>query len=127
MFNDARFAANDIDLHRFVPGFEKTFCGGLLSLKMRFPYATTISGDLTTDGTDGFALDDTRFGNVAAYTKVMLVQRSNLAISGGLGVTIPTADEINVRLAYGTDLVHIANHSAHLQPFIAAAYAPNDP
>jgi hypothetical protein len=69
---------------------------------------------------------DVEFGNIAIYLKVLIYGDERLALSGGLGVTSPTAEDLKIRLADGTPLLSVQNDSPHLQPFLAGLYAPND-
>jgi hypothetical protein len=43
-----------------------------------------------------------------------------------MGVGLPTADDVTVRTADGTELVRIENESVHLLPFIGGLYMPNE-
>ena len=72
-------------LSRYVPGFEKAFLAGLVSLELRAPFvsntatATTIDGDAIGNGSD------TAFGNLTLYPKVLLYNGPRLAVSTGVG------------------------------------------
>ena len=52
--------------------------------------------------------------------------RDTWAISGGLTVAPPTADDVNVVTADGTPLVQVLNRSTHLGPFLGLLWTPND-
>lgn len=123
-FNNVPLTADGINLNRFTPGFEKTFNDGTSSIEFRAPFATTLNSNITTNGIiDG---DKTEFGNVSLVYKTLLYREDELAFSGGMQTTLPTADPINLTLADGTPIVKIKNQSVHLMPFVGALYTPND-
>jgi hypothetical protein len=126
MFDDTPLLASGQDVHRFSPGFEKTFWDELMSVEMRFPFAATINPDLVmTDG--GIAADDdVVFGNISTIFKALLYQNDVWAFSTGLQITAPTAPSLNVSLIDGTRIVSIENEAVHLMPFVGALYTPND-
>jgi hypothetical protein len=125
LFNGVPIAPGGMDIDRFTPGFEKTLWGGTCSVEMRFPLAASLASNMIA-GPSGFAGNDVEFGNIAIYLKTLLWATDYVALSGGLGLTIPTAEGIQVRLSDGTQLLRVGNQSVHLQPFIAGLYAPND-
>jgi len=124
LFQNVRFTPGGIDVSRFVPGFEKTFWDQQISLELRAPFASTLNSDLVlgsqTNGTN------TEFGNLTLYGKALLLTGERFALGAGLGVAIPTADDITVRTADGTPLVQIQNDAVHLLPYVGGVYAPND-
>lgn len=124
--NGAAYSNTRESLTRFTPGFEKTFLDGLFSFELRAPFATNAPISSTLDAGGSLTTGDvTRFGNLTMYAKALLIDRNNFALSGGLGVAAPTADDVSVGFADGTQLLHITNRSVHLQPFLAALYTPN--
>lgn len=123
--NGAELAPGGIDLDRFTPGIERTFAGGMLSAELRIPFAATLDSNIVT-GPGGFGGHNVEFGNLALFGKMLLYATDELALSGGVGITLPTADDVNVRFVDGTPLVHVANQSVHLKPFFAGLYTPND-
>jgi hypothetical protein len=126
MFDDTPLLAGGQNVHRFSPGFEKTFFDQLTSVEVRFPFAATISPDLAL-GTNGLtAADDVVFGNMAAIFKGLLYQSDIFAFSTGLQVSVPTAPSLNVSLTDGTQIISIDNQAVHLMPFVGALYTPND-
>src|SRR5690606_22074844 len=104
--------------------FEKTFFGGVMSVEMRFPFASTLDPTIMADG--GLNTDEAEFGNINIPIKVLVYQNPIVAWSGGLAVSLPTADDTAVQLANGTQLARIENESVHLMPFLACLYTPND-
>jgi hypothetical protein len=125
-FDAVPMTRNGTSLNRFVPGFERALLDGLVSWEMRFPFAATTDSDMAM-GTIGMTnTSSVEFGNLAAYFKALLYTTDRLSVSGGLGVTVPTARDLRVRWLDGQDLVRIDNEAVHLHPFAAALYTPND-
>lgn len=82
---------------------------------------------------------DTEFGNMSVIFKSLVCRSSNLAISAGLGVGLPTADDTHVRvtdylgsIAFNNVDVqrirdfHVKNETVGLTPFFAALFTPTD-
>ena len=113
-------------LDRFIPGFERTFLDGMFSLEMRFPFAATVDSNMMSGSGGMTNTNHVEFGNIAAYLKALLYATDRLAVSGGMGITIPTADDLHVRLADGSELVQLKSDAVYLQPFVAGLYTPND-
>lgn len=126
-FNSVPLGSNERDVRRFVPGIEKTFLSGNMSLEARFPMASTLSSDLALDpGTgDTIGSTDTELGNIMLTFKSLLYTNERWAFSGGLAVGLPTGSDTSVTLA-GRELIRIENESVILQPFFAAGWQPND-
>lgn len=126
-FANTPLAAGGVDVNRLTPGFEKTFFDGTSSIEVRFPFASTLDSDITQGGLTG--TDKTEFGNITAYFKTILLgggRRDNYAITGGLGMTLPTADDVRVFNTAGRELIAVDNEAVHLLPFVGGLYAPND-
>jgi hypothetical protein len=126
VFDGVPISSNGRTLNRFVPGFEKTFLDGTLSLEMRFPFAATVASDISMGTTSMSNSSSVEFGNIAAYLKGLIYTSDRLAVSGGMGITVPTADDLRIQSTAGDDLIRIDNEAVHLHPFLAAAYAPSD-
>lgn len=124
-FDNVRYA-NGVGLNRYTPGFEKSFFDHLVSLELRAPFATNTTTSSTLDGDSFSNGSDTRFGNLTLYAKALLIQREHLAVSGGLGVLLPTASDVNVNYANGTSLLKVENNSVRLQPFLGGLYTPSE-
>jgi len=124
--HNVAFTNSGQSLNRFVPGFERTFFDGLTSLEVRAPFATDATTTYSLD-TNSFSNGaDTRFGNLTLYAKGLLYQNEKFAFSGGLGLALPTASDIQVNYANGTSLLQVQNQSVHIQPFLGGLYTPND-
>jgi hypothetical protein len=118
-FNHA-FGSTSIDLGRFA--IEKTFFGGLASIEVRVPFAGTVASSQPSDGS---ASGDAVFGNVCINLKSLIYTGDSFLLSGGVGLTTPTADDTRVT-GRGNEIVRIHNESAHVLPFLGALYAPKD-
>ena len=123
-FKSVPLTTNGVDVNRFTPGFERTFLDGLGSIEMQFPMAVTLDTNLATDGTTD--LNNEEFGNIQVTTKLLLYGSTTRAFAAGLGVTIPTADDISVAWMDGTPLVRVANETVHLTPYIAGLLTPTN-
>jgi hypothetical protein len=116
-----------LGLNRFTPGFERAFLDGLASFELRAPFASRTVSTSTFDGVSGFTNDrDVRFGNLTLYGKLLLIERERTAISGGLGIALPTAQDIRVQNLNGTPLMEVANEAVRLQPFLGALLTPSE-
>ena len=127
----AAFASGDEDLDRFMPGLERTFWGGLGSVEVRTPIGldTPEGARLTPGGLGGAAYagdGDARFGNMATYLKLLLASGDHLAITGGLGLTLPTAEDYDVAMADGSSLLRLHNEAVRLRPFTGLLWLPGE-
>jgi hypothetical protein len=113
-----------VNVSRFTPGFEKTFFDGWMSFEMKFPMATTLDSTIVQDGVTNTSNGE--FGNMLLTWKTLLILREKWAISGGLSVAPPTADDVRVVTADGTPLVQVQNRATHLGPFVGLLWTPND-
>ena len=123
-FENVPLRRGGVGIHRFTPGFEKTFQGGLASFEMKIPMAVTLDNNVMQDG--GTDLSSGEFGNMALTYKRLLIERGTWALSGGLTVAVPTADDTRLLAADGTSIVEIQNESVYLQPFFGLLWTPND-
>jgi hypothetical protein len=120
-----------LDVHRYGPGFEKTFWDGATSLEARFPFASTLDSDVTLDPNALATVpEDVEFGNINLIFKAMLWEEDTWAVSAGLQVGLPTAKDVVVSAPVGLlspnfsgTLVEVNNDAAHLAPFVGAVYA----
>ncbi|MFG0290361.1 MAG: hypothetical protein ACF8CQ_19435 [Rhodopirellula sp. JB044] len=106
--NDSTYAA------RYTLGGEKTFLDGLFSFEMR----ALIS--------DGFDFQQTapplqragEFGNLQMSLKSLLYSSDTCMIGGGLSLSVPTADDLNIAT------VEIKNETVYLAPFLGFVNTP---
>ena len=123
-FNGVPLIANGVDVNRFTPGFEKTLFNGNASIEVRAPFASTLSNNIVADGVTN--ANSTQFGNLTLYYKQLLYRSETNAVSGGLGIALPTASDMHVVTSAGASLVNIKNESIHLLPFLGHLYTPNE-
>jgi hypothetical protein len=123
-FSNTPLFPGGVNVNRITPGFEKTFRDGQMSFEFRFPFGTTLDNDITADGIT--STDELLFGNAMIVYKTLLWTGPSWAISGGLSVTLPTADDIRVGLSDGTTLLQVRNRSVHVSPYVAYLGAPTE-
>lgn len=168
----------DYDYHQYTFGGEKTFFDNLMSVEVRVPFRTTLASSnfISAGNSDGPTVnppsgrsvdangnpffitnstpentlghEDTEFGDMSVILKGLLYQRCGLAISGGLGVGIPTSQDTNLLIhdfgSTATDLpkgkgsvtrvnsderlraIHVHNDIVGLSPFVAFLATPTD-
>lgn len=121
-FSNVPYTATGIPVNRYQFGVEKTFIDGRTSLEVRVPFASTINSDgsLASTGTN------TEFGNVRLAGKVLLLRRETVNVSTGLGVYLPTADDVSLRGADGREAIRVRNSSVQLAPFGAVLWTPGE-
>jgi hypothetical protein len=152
------------DVNEFTFGGEKTYLDGRASIEVRIPFSNALASNLNLNvaqathigmDTDGdsdhsiigttptpqntFGNSDTEFGNMTVILKGLAYQSSRLAVSAGLGIGIPTAQDTHVRVTdflgdfldndieiLRTREFHVSNDTWSLSPFIAVLATPND-
>ena len=120
---DFKVLNTSIDINRYVFGVEKTFLNGFGSIEVLVPFAGTANSD--QNGGPGMAVDNTEFGNVGLLLKGTLFRNANWAVTAGVGVSMPTADDSRILFA-GQPVLEIRNRAWLLQPILGAVWAPND-
>jgi hypothetical protein len=110
-------------VNRYTPGIEKTFFNGNASLEFRLPFASTVSPDITTGAATGM---QTLLGDLVLTGKVLLYNDHTVALSSGVAVTLPTAEDVRVSLPNGQTMVRIRNESVVLTPYLAMLLLPSD-
>ena len=78
-----------VDLHREIFGFEKTFLDGNASIEVRIPIYQSMNESIANGG---FAGDS--FGDVTTVFKYALVNQRDRVFSVGLATTFPTGQSI---------------------------------
>jgi hypothetical protein len=119
-FDNVPLYPGGVNVHRFMPGFEKTFLDGMTSLEVKVPMAVSLDSTIVADG--GTDLSHGEFGNLMITPKVLLMQTDNFAAALGMSVSVPTADDVRLVLSDGTELLRIDNQSVFLAPFVGALW-----
>lgn len=124
-FNSVVGPAGYGDVQRFVPGFERTFNDSWTSAEVRLPFAGTIDSTqrlneslLTTGGSAA------ELGNLSVALKQLLWRTDSAAVSGGLSVELPTADDtvIENRALY----MRRSGEAVTVAPYLGLLVAPTD-
>jgi hypothetical protein len=123
-FDGVPLLPGGVNVNRFTPGFEKTFFDGRTSLELKVPMASTLDSTIVEGGVTNTSHNE--LGNMAITFKALLLERETIALSGGLMVVAPTADDTLLVLPDGTPLIAVRNRAIHLAPFIGALWTPND-
>ncbi len=99
------------DVNRFTLGGERTFCDGMMSMELRMPLEQRLGSNresydvsdprLSLDpntfvnGFDPFfGGQKTELGNISLMFKALLYESNSCAVSAGVGVTLPTARDV---------------------------------
>ena len=93
---------NDLNIDRFTLGAEKTCLDGMLSVEVRVPVARELGStfDIILDDFDPSRTTvpindrDGEFGNVSVIGKLLLYESRRFALSTGVAVLIPTAEDV---------------------------------
>jgi len=124
-FHNVPLAYRNMPVNRYTPGFEKTFLNKRFSLEMRFPFAATIDNKLYTNNEN--QLNVLRWGDATAIVKYLVYQGERLAMTMGLGVSLPFASDTHMIDAMtGREVIRSQHQSVHLMPYVGFLYIPND-
>lgn len=122
-FNDA-IDGSFGDVNRYAFGFEKLFGGGRWSFELRATFAHTLASDQLDDPINS---KDTEFGNMTMLIKKTIVADERKLVSAGLGVTVPTAEDVRLFRPMDRRLIlEVENRAVHLLPFLGVLWTPND-
>ena len=157
-------------MDRFTIGAEKIFLDGLASVELRVPIEYRLTSDLFSraydivpgngdeffdfgegDGTidpETFQLFGDRDGelaNISAIFKAVIMEGPNFLFTAGVGVTAPTAQDVNYGLDFQNILitydalpglevlaasylldVNVSNETTYISPFLAWLWLPTD-
>jgi hypothetical protein len=111
-FNDAFGGLGDIS--RYTIGFERLLVEDLISIEARLPMAGTYS---SSQNLDRQASRDFELGNAALIGKAVLLRTDSMIFSGGVGVTVPFADDTRISSG-GQPVLVVENETVHLLPFL---------
>lgn len=108
---------------RYTFGFEKTMFDGNSSCQVMMPFtglptlgAGVPGSPLTVDGGD--------VGNLAIIFKQLLLTRDDVALAAGLGLDVPTGDDVLVQ--QDTTDMRIQNQALHLLPYLGFTTTPTE-
>jgi hypothetical protein len=122
-FNDV-FQGEAGDVNRYTVGFESTYWDENRSVELRVPFAYTIDSRQLDDPVTA---KNTELGNLTVTLKNVLLARDNWLLSGGLGISVPTADDNQVaRPGDMREILRVENEAVHLLPFLGLMAAPSD-
>jgi len=124
-FHNVPLPYGKMPVNRFTPGFEKTFFSKRFSLEMRFPFAATIDNTLHTNNEN--QLNVLRIGDATAILKWLAFSGERSAVTLGLGISLPFADDSTmVDAETGRTVIRSKHESFHLMPYIGLLYLPNE-
>ncbi len=112
--------AGGFTFHRFTPGIERAFFGGMASIEARMPIALTADSAISAD--TPFSEGNAEYGNASLAVKGLMIRTPRFGFSGGLQLAFPTASDTSVTLADGTRVLEVENESVHVLPFLGAVY-----
>ncbi len=124
LFNNVPLSTRGVDVNRFSVGIEKTFFDGQMSLEVRLPFAATLSDDVHSDGST--SSDQAELGDLNLTLKALVYRSTTIAVASGLGIALPTGDNLTVVDSFGTVLLHVKNESVVLTPYLAYLLTPTD-
>lgn len=123
-FDSVPLTPTGTNVSRLTPGFEKAFWCDKASIELRLPVASTLDSTIVNGGLT--ETGEQEIGNLTMYLKFLLWQWDHFLISGGTGVTLPTASNVNViDPLTETTLYRVENSSVHVLPFLGALWTPN--
>jgi hypothetical protein len=135
--------ARNVNDDTFLFGLERTFLDGCLSAEVRVPFSQALSSSqrgntsvIETEQDFVRTVDllddrDTEFGDVAVAFKALLYRDWHSALAAGLGITFPTADDVQVQFAdqaFGfveETRVDVNNGTTFVSPYIGFLATPN--
>lgn len=116
--NGFQLQSGDVDLDRFIIGFEKTFNGGSSSLEFRMPIAGSLD-PMDPNGNTAFAGGS--FGNLDVIYKRVLLATADRVVAVGLRVETPTGSKWHSSdTSSGTANFTIDPHAVYITPYIGA-------
>jgi hypothetical protein len=121
-----------VDLNVYTFGIEKTLFGDdLTSVEFRIPFNSGFDASQALD--PAASLSGTEFGDLALAFKRVILRREHFLVSAGLALIFATGRDYSI---VGEDpfsgsgvpvtLLSVQNEATHLQPFLGAAWRPND-
>lgn len=119
----------DVNANRYTLGFEKSLAEGLWSVNVVVPFTDSLALN-----SDAFSVSSNSFGNLAVFLKRLAYSDDELALSAGLGVSLPTGSDLSVqthqfnpiRATNDTQNLTIHNEAVHLVPYVGLLAMPSD-
>lgn len=121
--NNALPTSRAESIDRFTLAWERTFGEGHFSLEGRITMAAALDNRIILE--TGAGPSQTEFGNMLLVAKQELYIDDVTAVSGGLGMSLPTGSDVNVDNAAGVPILALDNESIHFKPFLAAIWVPD--
>lgn len=122
LFQDLGGNYRDINTRASEFGFELAFWDNLASIQVTLPITYAFDSNVDLNGTD---LTSTELGNVAVVLKGLLYQDSCKAISAGIALDTPTANNFSL-IDTNNNVYDITNDKLTLSPFIGWTYTPSE-
>ncbi len=119
-FNDARPGFGDVSRYTF--GFEKTYFNKNMSFEFRIPMAATLDA---SQSLNALGARNSEFGNAVVIFKTLLWRSQTRILTAGSGFALPTASSASLFMN-DLKILQIGNDSAHVLPFLAGAWMPNN-
>ena len=144
----------ELNVDRYTLAGERTFFGGMMSAELRLPLEYRLNSDVSTNivqfdppSVSGFTpgIDpviggrSAELANMSMIFKALMIERKTLAVSAGLGVTLPTAQDVRYDATIDTFVLQDgllalnvaqinavgSNETVYLTPFLAWIKQPN--
>lgn len=152
--SNVSFFPQNFDLERYTMAGERTFFDGMMSAEIRLPIEYRLASDIESNivtfdpsfipgATPGISPivggRETELANISLIFKALLLERKDYAVSAGLGVTLPTAQDVTYNSNIdtildqnGVQLRNIsqissvaANETVYLAPFLSWMCKPS--
>lgn len=111
---------SDTNVNLFMLGMEKTLGDGRNSVEVRVP----LIGALELNDNQGNSVRSGTLGDITLFLKHLLYDDSQFALSAGIGVGLPTADDLSGN-SYGSEF-RIHTDAVHLMPYVGAMLRPTE-
>lgn len=121
---DSALVASDqsqVDLQRYLFGWEHTFLYGTASTQLTIPFASGVASQSISD--EGSTA--TEFGNIGLTIKGLLYKDRCSVVSAGLGMVFPTAEDASF-VNESDETLFVDNGAYHLQPFLSMLHQPSN-
>ncbi len=121
-------STKQFDSHRFLFGMEHLVLYGAASIQFQVPFANSLGSDIVgQSAVDGPAPgeQDTELGNISLILKGVLYRDCWSTLSVGLGIDLPTAEDVSLSFVTTGERLEIENQTVLLHPFVGLLYTPN--